>query len=76
MIINLQNIRKKVKQSLCRHNFKHIAYNKHSSMHLWQCTKCKIYSIQHPRTGLSCMQSSVKEQQDNWYTINPETKLE
>lgn len=37
----------KIRQYLCRHDFKVIAEHDTSSQNLWQCPKCKVYCIQH-----------------------------
>lgn len=35
MIVNIKNIRKRVKQKICNHDYRHIANNKHATMYLW-----------------------------------------
>jgi hypothetical protein len=42
----------KIKQYLCRHDFKHIAEHLDAQMNLWKCSKCQVYLIQH--YGIGC----------------------
>ena len=43
----------KLKQYLCRHDFKVIGTQKDTQENLWQCPKCKVYCIQHYGLGIS-----------------------
>lgn len=76
MIVNIKNIRKRVKQKICNHDYRHIANNKHATMYLWQCTKCKLYLVNHPGTGMSFSTPSVKKHEHSWLVVNPTVKLE
>lgn len=37
----------KIKQYLCRHDFKYLARHQFTSQNLWKCKKCEVYYIQH-----------------------------
>ena len=76
MIVNIRDIRKRIKQKICKHNYRYIAYNKHCRMYLWQCTKCKVYLVNHPGTGMNFTVSSIKKQEHNWFIVNSDIKLE
>ncbi len=43
----------KLKQYLCKHNFEHIAYHNSTQQNLWQCSKCKVFCVQHYGINLS-----------------------
>ena len=43
----------KLKQYFCRHKFECLAYQAHTEENLWQCSKCKVYCIQHYGLGIS-----------------------
>lgn len=54
----------KLKQYLCRHNFKYIAKHKTTQQNLWKCTKCGVYCIQH--YGLGTHYKSKTPHIDGW----------
>lgn len=37
----------KLKQYICRHDFKHIAQHRSTKQNLWKCRKCDVFVIQH-----------------------------
>jgi len=43
----------KLRQYLCKHDFKLIAKHKCTSQNLWQCKKCGVFVIQHWGIGLN-----------------------
>lgn len=60
----------KLKQYLCRHDYKYIAKQKHVSENLWQCKKCKVYYIQHWGMGLGY--KSKTPHLTNWIYVEVE----
>ena len=37
----------KVKQYICKHDFRVIAQHQSTQSNLWQCKKCDVYYVQH-----------------------------
>lgn len=42
----------KLRQYFCKHDYKQIAYHLSSAQNLWQCSKCKVFYIQHWGMGI------------------------
>ena len=36
-----------IKQRLCKHDYKLLSKHRWSQQNLWQCSKCKVYYIEH-----------------------------
>lgn len=49
----------KLKQYLCKHDYKYLAKNKHISENLWQCKKCGVYYIQHWGLGIGFKSKNI-----------------
>jgi hypothetical protein len=37
----------RIKQYLCKHDFKYLAEHMSTQQNLWKCDKCNVYCIQH-----------------------------
>jgi hypothetical protein len=57
-------MRLKLKQYLCRHNFKFVSKHKDTQQNLWKCKKCGVYCIQHYGIGVHyfCKEPNI----DGW----------
>ena len=54
----------KLKQYLCKHDYKYLARNRDINEYLWQCNKCKVYYVGHLGT-MASFKSKTKPK-GNW----------